>query len=93
VRYTTHYGIDRTADWVALKLAEEAGEVLQAYLRGTGRSRHGTLATEEAKRQMSDEIADLLGMALILADECGLEADRDLVPAIERKWHTTLCEG
>jgi NTP pyrophosphatase (non-canonical NTP hydrolase) len=89
-RYTQTFGIQRSGDWVALKLCEEAGEVVQSYIRATGRSRHGLIDTEQGRQAIADELADLIGMIFILATEAGLDADRDLIPAIEKKWHTSL---
>ena len=37
--YAGHYGIDRSGDWHLLKLQEEMGELTQAYLDASGRSR------------------------------------------------------
>lgn len=83
--YTTHYGIERTPDWTALKFAEEAGEVIQAYVKLSGRSRHN-IDHDKARQSLASEIADAIGMALILADEHKL----DLHSAFEREWHITL---
>jgi len=83
--YTSHYGIERTPDWTALKFAEEAGEVVQAFVKFSGRSRHA-IDRDVAKQHLASEIADAIGMALILA----AEYDLDLRAAFEREWHITL---
>ena len=83
--YTSHYGIERTPDWTALKFAEEAGEVMQAYVKFSGRSRHA-IDRETARKNLASEIADAIGMALILA----ADHDLDLHAAFEREWHITL---
>jgi NTP pyrophosphatase (non-canonical NTP hydrolase) len=83
--YTKRYGIERSTDWTALKFAEEAGEVVQAYLKFSGRSRHA-VERADAQRNLASEIADVIGMALILAFEHNL----DLVSALEQKWHISL---
>ncbi|MCA0399546.1 MAG: pyrophosphatase [Proteobacteria bacterium] len=85
-RYAAHYGIARTEDWVVLKLSEEAGEAVQSYLKLSGRSRHGAVDLEAGRYDLAGEVADLIGMALILAAEQKL----DLVPAFERKWRISL---
>jgi NTP pyrophosphatase (non-canonical NTP hydrolase) len=86
--YTSQYGIARSEDWTVLKLAEEAGELVQAYLKLSGRSRHGDVDVEAARHDLAGEIADLIGMALIVAHEQGV----DLLPALERKWRISLKE-
>jgi NTP pyrophosphatase (non-canonical NTP hydrolase) len=83
--YTEHYAITRSHDWTALKFAEEAGECIQAYLKLSGQSRH-KLEPSQAQEQLASEIADVIGMALIMAKEHQL----DLRPAFERKWHIDL---
>lgn len=43
--YADHYGVDRTTEWVLLKLAEEVGELVQAHLSSSGQG-----ATAGARR-------------------------------------------
>jgi NTP pyrophosphatase (non-canonical NTP hydrolase) len=88
-RYAKLYGVDRSGDWVMLKLAEEAGELMQTYIRATGRSRHGAMSPQDAKDALSNEVADLIGMCLVLAHQQSL----DLAPALERKWRIDLSAG
>ena len=83
--YTTHYGIERTPDWTALKFAEEAGEVVQDFVKFSGRSRHA-IERETARQNLASEIADAIGMALILA----AEYDLDLEAAFEGSWKISL---
>jgi NTP pyrophosphatase (non-canonical NTP hydrolase) len=83
--YTDRYRIERTPDWTALKFAEEAGEVVQAYVKFSGRSRHA-IEHDVARQNLASEIADVIGMALILASEHQL----DLISALEREWHISL---
>lgn len=83
--YTDHYQIERTPDWVVLKFAEEAGELVQAYVKLTGRSRH-PVDQNVMRTNLASEIADVIGMALIIAHDYQL----DLRPAFERKWHISL---
>ena len=37
--YARKFGVERDADWFMLKLAEEVGELTQAFLAATGRTR------------------------------------------------------
>ena len=84
-RYAASLNVDPTDDWIILKTLEEAGELVQSFLRYSARTRG--LTAEELKRALDDEIADLLGFSLVLAKRF----DVDLLRALERKWH--LPEG
>ena len=64
-----------------LKLHEELGELTQAYIGLTGRSRR-SVDSEEAHRDLGNEMADCLCHVLLLAKFHGV----DLEEAIERKW-------
>lgn len=80
--YCDIHGLERDRDWVMLKLLEEIGELTQVWNIKTGRGRDKGLSEQDLKTAMSDEIADALGMLLVLADMHGL----DLTDAIQRKW-------
>jgi NTP pyrophosphatase (non-canonical NTP hydrolase) len=86
-RYAASLNVDPTDDWVILKTLEEAGELVQSFLRYSGRAHSCGLTEMELKRALEDEIADLMGFALVLAKRF----DVDLLRALERKWH--LPEG
>lgn len=75
--YARRFGVERTDDWLFLKLTEEVGELTQAYLARGGRSR--TAGTDEAFR---DEVADVLAYLLLVAERFGV----DLEQALEAKW-------
>ncbi|WP_417491250.1 phosphoribosyl-ATP pyrophosphohydrolase [Maricaulis sp.] len=85
--YAENYGIDRSGDWYLLKLQEELGELTQAYLDVTGRSRRASDAA--ARRQMALEMADVLGMLLLLARDEGVDLDA----AVQEKWLSWLERG
>jgi NTP pyrophosphatase (non-canonical NTP hydrolase) len=74
--------IERRADWAILKLAEEVGEAIKAYNRITGLSRPADHDREDLLRDAGDELADVMGLAAIVAERLGL----DLVEAFQRKW-------
>lgn len=78
-RYERVYGIDRGGDWHLLKMQEEMGELTQAYLAMTGRSRRDAA---EAKHEVAMEMADLICMTLLMARAEGI----DLNAAIAEKW-------
>lgn len=82
--YARNYDIDRSGDWHLLKLQEEMGELTQAYLDATGRSRRG--AGDGARAEMAREMADVLGMLLLLARDEGIDLDA----AVQEKWLSWL---
>jgi NTP pyrophosphatase (non-canonical NTP hydrolase) len=82
--YARNYGIDRSGDWYLLKLQEEIGEVTQAYLTATGRTRKP--AGAGAKAQLALEMADALGMLLLMARDEGIDLDA----AVQEKWLSWL---
>lgn len=79
--YETSFGIPPGDDWILFKLQEELGELTQAYLAATGRSRH-RLVGEEARAALEREIADVLGFVLALSDRLGIDA----AAAFRAKW-------
>ena len=79
--YETSFGIPPGDDWVVFKLQEELGELTQAYLAATGRSRH-RLEGGEARSALEREIADVLGFVLVLSDRLGIDA----AGAFRAKW-------
>ncbi len=86
--YAKAHGIERDADWFLLKLAEEAGEMLQMANRLSGRSRSKGMSEDDMRSLLADETADLLGHVLLFARHHGL----DLSTAIERKWRFSPSE-
>lgn len=80
--YCDIHGLDRDSDWVMLKLLEEIGELTQIWNTKTGRGRDKGLSEVDLKTAMANEVADSLGMLLIIARQ----HDLDLTAAIARKW-------
>ncbi|MBO6796739.1 phosphoribosyl-ATP pyrophosphohydrolase [Maricaulis sp.] len=78
--YARKYDIDRSGDWHLLKLQEEMGELTQAYLTASGRTRRP--ADNAAREQLALEMADTLGMLLLLARDEGIDLDA----AVQAKW-------
>lgn len=78
-RYERVYGVDRAGDWHMLKVQEEIGELTQAYLAMTGRSRR---PEAEARHEVAMEMADVICMTLLMARAEGI----DLNAAITEKW-------
>ena len=84
--YAARCNINRDDDWYALKLQEEAGELVAEYLRASGRARLKDQSADEVKAAMADEAADLLAQLLLFSRHNGI----DLVAALERKWFAWL---
>lgn len=78
-RYGRVHGIDRSGDWHMLKIQEEIGELTQAYLAMTGRSRR---AAASARHDVAMEMADVLCMLMLMARSQNI----DLNAAITEKW-------
>lgn len=85
-QYEKNCNIKRDDDWYILKLHEEIGELTQNYLSYTLRGRNRNLTQEELKKNISNEVADILGQVLLFADY----HDIDLEKAMEDKWFSYL---
>lgn len=75
--YAAAKGVRRDDDWFFLKLQEEAGEVVNAWLQRTNRK-----AGPAGPDDLADELADLLGHVMLAAHRF----DVDLEAAVRRKW-------
>lgn len=84
--YAERCDIRRDDDWYALKLQEEAGELVAEYLRGSGRGRVGDRSAEQIQTALASEAADLFAQLLLFCrhNEIDIEA------ALERKWFSHL---
>lgn len=80
--YAERYNIDRTPEWFILKLTEELGEFTQSYLKYKGQARTNNKSADELKIHLEDELADVIGMALLTANNQGI----DIENAFKRKW-------
>lgn len=77
--YAAAHDIDRGGDWFLLKVQEEMGEMTQAYLASTGRSRR---APEDGETALPQEVADVFCQLLLFARAAGVDVDR----AVREKW-------
>ena len=78
-------GIKVDTDYLILKLTEELGEFVQSYIVHERRCRPAKyLSAKEAKRELSKELADVLGLVFSIADKC----DIDIEEALVKKWIT-----
>ena len=73
-------------DYLPLKLAEEWGECLQAYLMLTDRGRQKGKSKEEIKELLSQEFADVFAYLLLFAEAEGV----DLAESVRKKWFAYL---
>nr|WP_218847323.1 pyrophosphatase [Psychromicrobium silvestre] len=86
VRYAEVFEIDRTETWFVLKLQEELGELVQAFLAMKGMARTRGRTEEELRGDFAQECADVLAHFLLLAKHEGV----DLETAIQQKWLSRL---
>ena len=86
--YAQKFEIERTPDWFLLKLTEELGELIQSYLKYIGQARTADVSQANLKQDLEDELADVLGMTLLVAHNHNI----DLETAIARKWLQYLRE-
>lgn len=77
--YAATYAIDRSGDWFLLKVQEEMGEMTQAWLTKTGRSRRND---EEGAAHLPAEVADVFCQLLLFARAAGVDLDA----AVRDKW-------
>ncbi len=80
--YAERHNIDRTDDWLMLKLNEEVGELTQAYLARAGQARDKGRSDHELDADFSEELADVLAQVLLIANRFGV----DLASQVDRKW-------
>ena len=84
--YASRNDIVRDDDWYLLKVQEELGELVAEYLKATQRGRLKGASSQDVRRAMEDEAADVLAMLLLFASNNGI----DLEAALERKWFQYL---
>ena len=87
--YANNCDVRRDDDWYFLKMQEETGELLQAWLRLTGRGRQKGDADAQIRLQLEDELADCLAQVLLIAERFDVDVER----AAERKWFKHLPEN
>ncbi len=80
--YAKRYNIKQTPEWYLLKLTEELGELTQSYLKYMGQARTNGTEQGQLRRELEDELADVLGMTLLVAKNQNI----DIKKAIMRKW-------
>ena len=76
--------VDR--DYYPLKITEEWGECMQAYLMYSDRGRQKGKSKEEIREMLEEEIADVFGFLLLFAEHEGVDIEK----AMEKKWFKRL---
>lgn len=87
--YARNCDIRRDDDWYFLKLQEETGELVQAWLRLSGRGRHKGETEAEIRLHLEDELADCLAQILLIAERFEVDVEK----AARRKWLKYLPEA
>ena len=80
--YAERHDIDRTDDWFLLKLGEEVGELMQAYLARSGQTRDKGRTEPQREEDFRAELSDVLAQVLLIAHRF----DVDLEAEVARKW-------
>lgn len=80
--YAERNDIDRSDDWLLLKLHEEVGELTQAYLARAGRARNKGRSSGELDADFRAELADVFAQVLLLAERFDIDLHRE----VDRKW-------
>ncbi len=77
LRYGEEYNIDVDEDFGLLKLYEEVGEFAQAILVHRKKSRpEKYISKENAKENLSKELADVLGMVMVNAHLLDIDLEK-----------------
>ncbi len=85
--YAARFEINRDPDWFVLKIQEEVGELVSAYLKLSKRGRIKNSETVETlQKNLRDEIADVLAMTILFAENQGVDVEL----AIQEKWFQYL---
>ncbi len=80
--YAEKFTIERDATWFILKLQEEVGELIQAYLMLSGKARTKGKTHEEIQADFNKEVADVFCQTLLLAKFYNIDIEKE----VEEKW-------
>jgi len=82
-RYCKEFGIELDEDFALFKLYEEVGELAQDVLIHRKKCRpEKYLSEKESKEELAKEIADVLGMIIVVAHIFNIDVEE----AINKKW-------
>ncbi len=75
-------------DYLMLKLTEELGEFTQSYIIHKKRCRpEKYLSPKDSKKELSKELADVLGLVLVIAKTLKIDIEEALIKKwITREW-------
>lgn len=82
VNYSKKFGINRDSDWFILKLQEELGELIQAYLMLSGQARKKGKTEDELVSDFHKEVADVFSHVLLLARHHSIDLEKE----VSKKW-------
>lgn len=81
--YSEKHEVAIDTDFAALKLAEEVGEFFQALLIHQQKCRkEKRVSPDISKAELAKELADVTGLAMILAETLGINLEQ----AVKEKW-------
>jgi NTP pyrophosphatase (non-canonical NTP hydrolase) len=80
--YAEQFDIARDATWFVLKLQEEVGKLIQAYLMLSGKARTKGKTPADLRSAFNTEVADVFCHTLLLARYFGA----DLETEVQEKW-------
>ena len=83
LNYGERFNIEIESEFAVLKLIEEVGEFTEALLTLKSKSRPEKLLPEvEAKKKVEQELADIVGMAIVNAHVLNIDIEK----ALYDKW-------
>ena len=85
-RYAATFDIERNEEWCLLKLQEELGELTQAYLALSGKSRRRGKSPQELRADLEGEVADVFCQCLVLARFFNIDIEK----VVADKWLSRL---
>lgn len=81
-QYASEYKIKRNDNWYILKLQEELGELIQAFLILKGQARPKGKSSKEMKKDFEKEVADVFCHVILLAKHHKINLEK----IVEKKW-------
>jgi NTP pyrophosphatase (non-canonical NTP hydrolase) len=82
--YAAKFDIKRDDEWYILKLQEELGELIKAYLMMAGKARKKGLSKTELREAFESEAADVFCHVLLLTAHNKIDIEK----VIKEKWLT-----
>lgn len=84
--YSERFGVEYSGDWFLLKLQEELGEMTQAHLILTNRTRRKIASEQEGRDALGKEVADVFAYVLLFAKQMNIDVEEELA----KKWYPYL---